>query len=199
MLTSISTNRGFSLVEVLATVLVVTIGLVGLGAMQLQANRSIQDAGNRSQATWLVDDLMNRIRANAVSAANYDTGGVWVCGNAVTQCADMHDGANRTEAAAGCSGATLATFDLEDVACRTNSAVNDSITVRSKPVDWLANPALSVDVNNVGVNNSSFEVTLVLEWDVRTSGQDDAGNRVYAADSDDIVTRRSSITRVFNP
>lgn len=210
------TIKGFGMVEVMATLAVVTVGLVGLGGMQLQANRSIQDSGNRSQATWILDDLMNRIRANAESAAAYDTAGVAVSCNAPPDaiCANYHSGdGGQVASSAACTNASLATFDLYDVACPTLASITDSSVTRSKPVDQLANPELTVAVNTFGLNDTSFEVTISLSWDVRTSGTDKDGNQIYLTNDtsvgvkgdgtvetqSQITSHRSTITRVFNP
>lgn len=195
------------MVEIMATLLVVTVGLIGLGGMQLQANRSIQDSGNRSQAIWVMDDLMNRIRANGLNAPAYDTnGGIVDCAVEATQCADSHDGAARVASNGACTNATLAEFDLIDVACASSAAVEGSVFTRGKPIDQLANPELTVVVDTFGLNASGYEVTITLAWDVRTSGTDTDGNQVYisnainsATNQSTITTRRSTITRVFNP
>ena len=72
---SLKDHQGFSMVEVLVTLAITIIGLVGLASLQLQASRSASDTGNRSQAVWIIEDLTNRIRANTGGLENYDTGG----------------------------------------------------------------------------------------------------------------------------
>ena len=59
----LSHSSAFTLVEVMVTLAVTTIGLVGLSAMMIEAGRTVQDSGNRSQAIWIVEDLTNRIIA----------------------------------------------------------------------------------------------------------------------------------------
>jgi type IV pilus assembly protein PilV len=59
-----SMQRGFSMIEVLIAVLVLSIGLIGLASLQgvsLQFNNS---AYLRSQATNLAYDMADRVRAN---------------------------------------------------------------------------------------------------------------------------------------
>ena len=62
---------GFSLIEVLVALLVLSIGLLGLAALQAQGLRFNHDAYVRSQATNLAYDIVDRMRANRANAANY--------------------------------------------------------------------------------------------------------------------------------
>lgn len=69
-------QQGFTLMEVLVTVVVVTVGLLGLAALQLSAMKSNHSAMLRTQATVLAADLLDRIRIqpNAYVGAGTDTG-----------------------------------------------------------------------------------------------------------------------------
>lgn len=62
-------TKGFSLVEVLITVLVLSIGMLGIAGMQTTSLRLSSEAHLRSQATEIAYDLFARIRANP--AADY--------------------------------------------------------------------------------------------------------------------------------
>lgn len=65
---------GFSLVEVLVALLVLSIGLLGLAGLQAGSVRANHGAYLRSQATALGYDMLDRMRANRTSAlnGNYD-------------------------------------------------------------------------------------------------------------------------------
>lgn len=56
-------NRGFSLLEVLITMLLTTIGILGMLAMQGKAIQYTQDSAERTHAVILANDLMEIIRA----------------------------------------------------------------------------------------------------------------------------------------
>ena len=61
-------ESGFSLIEVLVALLVLSIGLLGLAMLQIQGLRFTTDSYQRTQATLLAYDLMDRMRANKVGA-----------------------------------------------------------------------------------------------------------------------------------
>lgn len=58
--------RGFSLFEVLITVVVVSIGLLGLAGLQFAGLRASNQAQDHTIATHLAQDAIERIRANQV-------------------------------------------------------------------------------------------------------------------------------------
>lgn len=71
-------QRGFYLLEVLVSLLVLAIGLLGIAALQAQGLRNNHDAYTRSQATMLAYDIIDRMRANRANVAQYaqDPGGI---------------------------------------------------------------------------------------------------------------------------
>lgn len=68
-------HRGFTLIEVLITIIILAIGLLGLAALQLNALRNNTTAYERTQATMLAYDIVDRMRANrdAANAGSYNT------------------------------------------------------------------------------------------------------------------------------
>ena len=65
------TESGFTLIEVMIAVLVLSIGLLGISALQALGLRSSYGAYLGSQATLLAYDMSDRIRANPNFAAAY--------------------------------------------------------------------------------------------------------------------------------
>jgi len=55
---------GFTIMEVLVAMLILTIGLMGVAGLQIRAQQFNYTAYFRSQATFLANDLMERIRIN---------------------------------------------------------------------------------------------------------------------------------------
>ena len=73
-------QRGVSLIEVLVSVLVVTVGLLGAAALQASAVRNNQGSYERTQTSILTQGIFDAMRANlpGVTANSYNTNG-WVC------------------------------------------------------------------------------------------------------------------------
>jgi type IV pilus assembly protein PilV len=69
-------SAGFSLIEVLIALVVTSVGLLGLAALQVTSMRVNHGAFLRSQATQLAHDIADRMRANRGSAISgaYDLG-----------------------------------------------------------------------------------------------------------------------------
>jgi type IV pilus assembly protein PilV len=74
-------QSGFSLLEVLIAILVLSFGLLGFALMQTMNVRFVQSSNYRTQATNLAYDLIeqmrsNRYQANWYSSASFDPGSV---------------------------------------------------------------------------------------------------------------------------
>jgi type IV pilus assembly protein PilV len=63
--------RGFTLLEVLIALLVLSFGLLGLAALQAYSVKANQSAHFRSQATALANMIMDSVRSNRGSLAAY--------------------------------------------------------------------------------------------------------------------------------
>ena len=56
------------MIEVLVTILVVSFGLLGLAALIANSMKANQSATTRTQAGWLAYEMIDRMRANRVTA-----------------------------------------------------------------------------------------------------------------------------------
>ena len=63
-------QSGFSLIEVLVAIVVLSIGLLGLAGLQATGLRQNQSASYRSTATVLAYDIVDAMRANRADARN---------------------------------------------------------------------------------------------------------------------------------
>ncbi len=61
-------QRGVTLIEVLVTVLIFSIGLLGLAGLQATSLRQNMSAYQRTQASVLAMDMLDRMRANRTAA-----------------------------------------------------------------------------------------------------------------------------------
>lgn len=71
---AVARQSGVSLVEVLVTIVVLSLGLLGLAGLQANGLRASQGAYYRAQAAQFAFDMADRMRANAtpVTAATYE-------------------------------------------------------------------------------------------------------------------------------
>lgn len=67
-------DRGSSLIEVLVTLLLMSLGMLGLAGLQTRLSQSELESYQRSQAILLLEDMANRLALNRVAAASYVTG-----------------------------------------------------------------------------------------------------------------------------
>ena len=128
---TIRTSKGLGLIEILVTVLVLSIGLLGIAATQTVGMSFNHDSYLRSQATMMINELTERMSTNIVAVdgnnfmdhpdnmgainTDYDMSG---CGVAP---------APLCEGVANCSPGQLATYDMFRIACGFNAGNGDGI------------------------------------------------------------------------
>lgn len=61
-------QSGFSMLEVLVTLLIMSVGLLGLAGLTAASMRNNHGAYHRTQAVWLAYDIADRMRANRAVA-----------------------------------------------------------------------------------------------------------------------------------
>lgn len=61
-------QQGFTLLEVLVTMVVMALGLLGYAGLQMASLKNSASAYQRSQATILAYDMIDRMRANRIQA-----------------------------------------------------------------------------------------------------------------------------------
>ena len=66
-------TTGFTLIEVLVSLVLLSGGLLGLAALQATSLKNNQIASNRNQATQLAYDMTDRMRTNVTVANSYIT------------------------------------------------------------------------------------------------------------------------------
>lgn len=65
-------QRGATMVESLVALLVLSVGMLGIAGLYVSSLRAERTAQLRTQAITLVNDMMDRIRANAQARGGYD-------------------------------------------------------------------------------------------------------------------------------
>jgi len=133
--------RGFYLLEILITVFVLSIGLLGIGNLQLKSKRANFEASQRSIAALFAQDMLVRMRANPSALNIYTTGGA---GRILTG-SSMPTGS----CSANCTHTQLANFDLFQIE-QSLSNVNSG----------LSSPTVCI----VGPDGGSGTYTVTLSW-----------------------------------
>ena len=98
-------SRGFTLLEVLIAVVVLSIGLLGIAGLQAFSQRSNHSAYLRSQATALAYDMIDRMRANTAGVLS----GAY---NAIDTTSGTYS--NPGCDTATCSSSQMAQYDMYD-------------------------------------------------------------------------------------
>jgi type IV pilus assembly protein PilV len=143
--------RGFSMIEVLVSLLVVSFGMLAMVGLQASAVRFSTDARDRGSATFLADQLFGRLLIadrGAIAAFNHNSGGA-ACSTGTTPSTNaVIDGwlkevarqlPNATAATQKVTVTNAVTGDIEVVLCWKHasdaSGLSRSMTVRNR-VQW---------------------------------------------------------------
>jgi len=141
--------RGFSIVEALVALVVLSIGMLGIAALYVESLRAGRSAIYRTQAVNLATDLADRIRANRRGGVDYR-----LAANAQPpqpgNCAPT-----RTTDSANCSPAQLATDDL----ARWAQAIRQQL-----PGGTEGLPRGTVLVTPAAAMPGMFEYSIEITW-----------------------------------
>lgn len=145
--------RGFTLLEVLIALVVLSIGLLGLAGLQSTGLRFNQSAGMRTQATQLAYDMSDRMRANmvAVNAGSYLSSSQ----TSLSKVANCHT-------TTGCTPAQMAGDDLAN----WNLAVTRYLPAGTWVICRDADPSNGTGVAADGCdNNAASPFAIKMWWD----------------------------------
>ncbi|OHV11492.1 type IV pilus modification protein PilV [Kushneria phosphatilytica] len=179
-----ATQQGFSLLEVLVTLVLLTVGMLGVVGLVLHARQANEQALANTRATLLVEDLLERMRANTTAAA------LEVYGASTSVVPTQINKPERDCRATECSPAEMARFDLYDWA--------QQISMRSEPGpprDGLLDAQGCIDISPVNPAPGSIaSATVILAW--RGSGASRAtgpNGQPISCGSDDIPAARQFV------
>lgn len=99
----IAQQHGFSMIEILITIVIISIALLGSAGLQAYALKTNQGGQFRNQAAFLVGDIVERMEANKAYSVNVTT----YYGDANSMTTSSTDCA-----AATCSASVLAAYDV---------------------------------------------------------------------------------------
>lgn len=163
---------GVGMVEVLVTLFILSVGLLGVASLQFVASFSNADALNRSQSVLVAQQLSERLRANAIMSTNSD--GLVVHNSYYDS--DLYNFSNLSCADGGqpfncfcqthppsmpncqqneCSSAEFAQYDAYEVSC---AAVSNNPNMR---ISLACDDNNSADVDACSVGSRQ---TIMLSW-----------------------------------
>lgn len=90
---NLPSQRGLSLIEVLVTIVILVVGMLGMAGIQARTLNLEYESYQRGQALLLLEDMASRMNGNATNAASYITTGV----GTGTEDADCTEGEQATK------------------------------------------------------------------------------------------------------
>jgi type IV pilus assembly protein PilV len=141
---------GFTLVEVMVAVLILSLGLLGVAGLQTFSLRSNRAAFYRSQATSAAYDIIDRMRANpqGVAAGNYDA----------VDSSQLPGDPNCISS--GCSASQLADYDVLDWSDNSLSLLPDGAgTVAVDDMGTATDPSDDVFVVTISWSDTTDQAS----------------------------------------
>lgn len=177
-------KSGFAMVEVMVTVAIITIGVSGMGVLLMRAIQGTHDSAQQSQAMWIVQDYVGRMRANqeGARAKLYELDPINIdCAAPPTMCAETFQAGAEVPAAICSEPSTMATFDNWITTCGLSSTIYDSAS------DFIVNPELTSQCTDTTPTRSSsgnnlpdcVQYHVSLTWDTKIKkGSEDEDERI---------------------
>lgn len=158
-------QRGFTLIEILVTLFILAVGILGLAGLLFEGMRNNQGAYLRTQASILAYDMADRMRANRIEAEDGDYGGF---STANVQTISFP---NCVSAATGCTPSDLVTADQMEW----------TQLVRGTGSDMAMLPG---GVGTIAFDAGTGIYTITVQWTEASrggdAGEDIAGDNSYS-------------------
>ena len=142
---------GFTLIEVMVAMLIVSVGILGVAGIQLVSLQQNQSAMLNSEALMVGNTILDRIRANAQS----DYGGV--------DYTDVPTAAARNCITSSCSPAEMAVYDIAQWKCSINSTL-EPVANTSHPVCLSLATEGKLPDGNGRIVKAIDSYTVTIEW-----------------------------------
>lgn len=210
-----SNHSGFTLIEIMVTIVVMSIGFLGLAGLQATALRSNSGATLRTQAVLYANDMAERIRANPVAVTNNQflnidsTANINCAALPPTLCEEFFDeGLNVVTPATNCISNDMAAFDINTWFCggiRDGFNANtraDGVNAQLPMASATISCTDSDPVGDIDPCSPNSVHTITVNWRTRKEGQSDfdalegAGACINAGDA---ATDCQSVSLVIQP
>lgn len=174
-------QQGFTFIEMLIAFAVLATSIVGVVGMQALAKKGSFDAVQRSMATSLANDIIQRMRVNTAAVASNTYSNTYTSFTASTSI-------NRCQnAASPCSSAQIAANDLYEWKMAVFGA---DVTQTTGNVGGLSNPTACIS-HLAGV------VSVVIAWRGRTETSDAASTKTQGSLAASCGTAGTSRRQVY--
>jgi type IV pilus assembly protein PilV len=144
-----ATGHGFTLIEVLVALFVLSIGMLGVAALQMTSLQVNTGSYLRTQATFLAYDIIDRMRANSgavIDAGRYDVSSSSALNSVLTAYAACKTSACKC-GATSCTSDNLAVYDI---------GTWYDLTVATLPGAETAPPTIDI--------NATRRATITIRW-----------------------------------
>ncbi|MFV0277204.1 MAG: type IV pilus modification protein PilV [Parahaliea sp.] len=160
MIATIRTPRavsGFTLIEVLAAFVILSIGLLGIVSLQALSKTSQHQGLQRTRAVTLADEMVERIRLNPAGMATYVAATILGKGELAVPDPDC--------SAATCTAVQLATYDLweweQALLGAADTAVVGGSTVNT---GGLVTPRGCIDFSAATDKTNTGMLSVIVQW-----------------------------------
>ena len=167
-------QKGVTLIEVLVSIIIVSVGILGFASLQFLGLNSNTSAYQRSQATFIATDLSERMRANIdgmnenqYAAFNSTT---LNCGTVPATFCDERNNGGTVMGAVACTAAERAAHDLFVTTCGYSSNDYTNFAEKSNLItDLLPNGNIQIACNDSVTTDADVctdfsDHTITISW-----------------------------------
>ena len=167
MIIQLKKQAGVSMIELMVSLFIFSVGLLGFATLQTRSLQEGFDSGQRSVVLWRTQELSDRMRANGDQLDTYvaAVNNAAICNAVPTRCADYWDGG--AVAGAACTATQMATFDVWDVLCNGEDATEDVLIDSDITLACVDRDATDALACSAGSN-----ITLNACWTSRSATSD---------------------------
>jgi type IV pilus assembly protein PilV len=143
-------SKGFSLIEVMVSLVILVVGLIGIFNLHIVAKRGSFESFQQTQASYYANDMINRMKLNSSQIASYGASS----GIGTTYSGTPSVPGTACTGVATCSPAQMTAWDLYEWRA---AFIGQAEVLNSQNVGGLDTPTACILVNG-------NDVTIVMSW-----------------------------------
>lgn len=171
---------GFSLIEVLISIFVLALGVIGAAGMQLVAARTSHQSALQSVAVQLATEMADKMRSNAKQMNQADSANPFIFDHDKATDAAPSEPGKYCYGAAACSDGEMAAFDIYDWAMRLRESLpNGKVKICRDASPWsTTDSALQWDCAYSAATANNAPFVIKVGW----QGKNPDGKLIQDAD-----------------